>query len=454
MAKLDPDWTAPREGQDWRDDELMLAVAWLKSLVPRQELERRIEAAKNHLVAARQRMREGLIVPYFDPSDRAAWYLFQAETFATDRSYWTPDGVMQAVPFLTRIANELPLLLTVKGVEERAARMMLTERAQPDSILFELLVALAYRRGGWDNVEFVPEMPGRQRTPDLAVSRSRQRWSVECKRLRLSQYELKEREIGEELAAPVHEMSLQTGQSFIAEIMFKTELNEVPKDYLPKWVETKLRNESAAPWEDEIATGRIRPVTWQLARKVLSKDDVYFGSSRMIELLSGSYVHEACHSLSVKWRPAPTRPAYAEAIYHASLVSWRSIGRASLQKKARHFRSTLASAEAQLFSDRPGVIHIGIENYAGADVDELRHIKNAIEARAFSPRKSRLRWVYGNYFVPELTTRKDESWAITETMVPYRIGRHKTGWPLPGHLLVSPQGQGRSGVHWDGLEQE
>ena|SRR5215471_11960748 len=43
---------------------------------------------------------------------------------------------MRAVPFLTRLAKELPLLLSVKGVEERAARMMLAERRQPDSYSF------------------------------------------------------------------------------------------------------------------------------------------------------------------------------------------------------------------------------------------------------------------------------------------------------------------------------
>jgi hypothetical protein len=108
-------------------------------------------------------------------------------------------------------------------------------------------------------------------------------------------------------------------------------------------------------------------------------------------------------------------------------------------QKAQHFRRTLANAEGQLPSDRPGVIHIGVESYAGAQVDFARHIFNTFEASSFAPRKSRLRWVYGNYFVPEATTRKDESWAITETMVPYKIGTHRTRWPLPGHMLVSPR---------------
>jgi hypothetical protein len=169
----------------------------------------------------------------------------------------------------------------------------------------------------------------------------------------------------------------------------------------------------------------------------------------MVELLVGYYIHAADHSMAAKWRPAPSRPAYAEAVYQASVVSWRSLSDEAVRQKARHFRKTLANAEDQLPPDRPGVIHVGIETYAGADVDFTRHLFNTFEARSFSPKRSRLRWVYANHFVPEATTRKDESWAITETMVPYKIGSHRTRWPLPSHMLVSPESEGRPGVHWE-----
>jgi hypothetical protein len=68
-----------------------------------------------------------------------------------------------------------------------------------------------------------------------------------------------------------------------------------------------------------------------------------------------------------------------------------------------------------------------------------------MQARKFAPATSRLRWVYANYFVPEATTREDETWAITETMVPYKIGHHRTHWPLPGHMLLSPEHGSESG---------
>ena len=40
MTHEGPNWIAPREGQDWRDDEVLAAVDWLKGFVPRAEMER------------------------------------------------------------------------------------------------------------------------------------------------------------------------------------------------------------------------------------------------------------------------------------------------------------------------------------------------------------------------------------------------------------------------------
>lgn len=449
MQRIDPDWTAPLEGHDWRDDVLMLAVAWFKSFVPSSQMEKRLDAAKSFLVSARDRMREGLPTPLFDPADTAAWYILQAETYPVDRKFWTPEGVMRAVPFLTRIGKELPLLLKVRDVEERAGRIMLSERRQPDGGIYELLVALAYKRNGWDRVEFVPETPGRGRTPDLHVFRKGSRWAVECKRLTPSSYAAREKARGMELAKPIHALCLDMSESVVVEVKYKVELDNVPDDYLVAPVRLAIQRRSLNPWEDEIAWGSVRPVNWPLIRKVLVKDHVYFGGSRMIELLAGHYTHEADHSIAAKWRPWSQMPAYADAVYQASVVSWLSHSKKAIARKARHFRKVLADAEGLLPSDRPGVIHIGIESYAGSYVDFTRHISNSFQARFFEPRSSRLRWVYGNIFVPEATTRKNESWAITETMVPYKVGSHSTRWPLPGHSLVVPEDSGRPGVHWD-----
>ena len=188
MNDANPMWVAPRTGHDWRDEDILRATAWFRSFVPRREWERRTEATRNLLVKAWGEWAEGRPGPLYDPADAAAWHIFQAEAYAVDRQHWFPEASAQIAPIMTRIGQELRLLQTIRGVEERASRLMTAERRQPDGGLFELLVSLAYRRGGWSDVAFVPERPGGGRTPDLTVSRPRRRWAVECKRLGISTY--------------------------------------------------------------------------------------------------------------------------------------------------------------------------------------------------------------------------------------------------------------------------
>jgi len=61
-------------------------------------MQQRLDVAKANLLAAQERMRAGVMVPLFDPADTAAWYILQAETFATDRALWTPEGTMRVLP--------------------------------------------------------------------------------------------------------------------------------------------------------------------------------------------------------------------------------------------------------------------------------------------------------------------------------------------------------------------
>jgi hypothetical protein len=451
MNKSNPMWVAPLTGQDWRDEDALRATTWLRSFVPSRECERRIEAIRDQFVKARGEWTAGRPGPLHDARDVAAWYIFQAETYAVDRQYWVPEVSAQIAPIMARIGQELPLLQTIRGVEERAARLMTTERRQPDSGLFELLVALAYRRGGWSEVAFVPERPGVERTPDLTVTRPRRRWAVECKRLGASTFAMTEKARGEALAMPVHDLSLAADRSIVLEVVYHQELASLADDHLSVRAAAYLADRREAAWTNSASTGRIRDIDWHLARRVLRDDFVYFGSSRLIELLVGRYDHEGDHSMAAKWRPARERPLYADAVYQASVVSWWSRSTEAIARKARHFRSTLARANGQLPSDMPSAIHVGIESWSGQTVASTRHILNWLESRHFEPTGSRLRRVYGNYFAPEATTRPNESWAVNETMAPYKIGRHSTAEPLPGHLLVAPEAYARDGVHWDGL---
>lgn len=449
MKPIDPDWTSPKTGHDWRDDTTLLACAWLEALADQRKWAARLEATGDWFANARAARLRDEHAPLYDPRDAAAWYIFQARAYAQDRSRWVPEEAVRIVPTLVRLGTELELLLSIPGAEDIGRRIMNGDRSQPDDGLFELLVALAYKRGGWD-VAFVPPVRGGPRSHDINISRGRSRWAVECKRMARSAEHVAEAARGRVLAAAAHARALDAYRSISMTVAYYADPAEVPDDWLAARVDDYLTRPWQTSWRDDYCAGTIEEIDFSLARRIMAEDDVYYASSRMIEMLIGEYDHQLDHSMIAKWRPSASRPSYAEMIYQASVVRWAVVAGASTIRKAKHFRWHLVKAVGQMPGDRPGVIHVGVESWAGDVADYYRHIQNRIEAMEFRPEGSRLRWVYGNYIVPELTTRSDESWALSETMAPYRVGRHSVREPLPGHLLLTPEDDARDGVHWDG----
>lgn len=444
-----PLWIAQRHGQDWNDDSILSAINWLASFVERAEWSRRLEAVRSTFNAGQQDWARGALSPLFYPRDAMAWYVFQANAYAcsSDRQDCFEPESFRIAPLFRQLGQLLPVLQNVAGIGDRIERLMTSGRSQPDQGLFEVLVAGAYRCRGWETVEFVHERPGIAKTHEFNVTAGRRQWAVECKRVNRSGYEAQEYVRGQGLAKPAHDLCRRRNCSLVLEIVYKVELSEIDDDYLLNRAEAFLKDPRLARWDDPKSRGQVRYVDWRLAHAVLEHDDVFFGSSRMIELLVGAYAADVDHTVEADWTPARRRPLHATAMSRASVVSWRSASEDAARRKARHFRSMVAEADEQLPDDRPGVVHVGYETRDGNSVDALRHRLNAAEMLTFEPRGSRLRWVYGNYLSPEHTNAPNESCALSETTATYKIGKHRTPSPLPNHLLFDA-GQGGRGAHW------
>lgn len=215
----DPDWTAPEHGNDFRDDTILAAAAWFKSFVRPAVMADRLERARLRLLEARDAWKSGETLEEFERADTAAWWIFQAETYAVDRRYWVPEWTNLVAPIMTRFGEHLDVLQSIEGAEARAGRLMNAEKGQPEGGFFELLVALAYRLEGWPDVRFRPETPGVARTYDIDVCGPRRRWAVECKTVAVSQYELAERRRAEQLAKTAHAAALAATRSVVLEVV-------------------------------------------------------------------------------------------------------------------------------------------------------------------------------------------------------------------------------------------
>lgn len=442
-------WTAQRHGQDWDDPELLSALEWFGSSVSRHDLDRRLEAVEARFQTAKSAWASGNRTPLYDPSDLIAWYLHQARAYgdhALRQDFYEPEGY-RIVPLFRRLGQLLPDLKKVVGVGERVERVMTEGRSQPDDGIFELLVAGAYAIRGWERVEFVPEMRGIAKRPDLFVGRRHESWAIECKRAGRSGYAREERLAGEAMVDLIHRTSLREKRPVVVAVTFRAELAELPRSYLAGKLATFLDGTAPHKWDDGESEGGIWDIEWAPLRTVLRTDDIYFGSSRMAELLLGEYDPTLDFSVGGEWSPAAGRPFHATSVEHSSIVVWRSASETADRRKSQHFKSIIARASEQLPGDRPGAIHVGYEAVGGNSVDGRRHRLNLRETFAFEARGSRLRWVYGNYFMPERTTARNESSAVTETMAWYPIRGSREKQPLPGHMLFL-DGDGAAGTHF------
>lgn len=442
-------WTAPLTGHDWTCPDTLRAVEWFRSLAEESRLESRLDACRIHYEKNREAVEDGHSTSLFDPRDSVAWYILQAESYATDRRYWTPDEAARTVPYIKRIGQLRDHLSRVDGVEERVARFVNGNGAQPDGPIFELLVAGAWVDRGYA-VRFIPEQRGVSRTPDLEAQKKRSRWAIEAKRMMPSAYGKREREKGRKIAENLHDLCESLGYSVVADVVYRREIKEYPDDFLASCVREFLPARDAREIDHEDAHITIRPAAWPVIQSVLAADYVFIGSSRMTELVNGLRDDGSYHELRARCRRVKGRPSFADQIYHASLVNWRCTASAAVKARAKHFKKKLIDAEGQLPDDCPGLIHVGMESSGRPDSDQLRHYTNEQEAAGLIAGRSRPKWVYGNYFKVEATTRPDESLAMEETMARYKVGRHRTRDPLPGRLLLCDDAdRAHWGAYWD-----
>ena len=162
------------------------------------------------------------------------------------------------------------------------------------------------------------------------------------------------------------------------------------------------------------------------------------------KMLTGRY--EPYDSLLVVQRVKhAANPHYIDDVDLAVAARWKSFAEISIEKRARDILGRSAEANDQLPTDIPGVTHIGFEAL-GDDVIEQRRFERILAtARNFDRGKTALEYIYCHYFAPEVSP--EETWAIDETV--QWIGIRETGRPLlKGSLVIPPDSNGRTGVHW------
>ena len=451
LLKFPPDMftLSPGEEAMYGDySDLRAGVDYLKSLMAEGEWEtRRHKAAKRFY----QSLVGELEDPsgdgrYYESSDLIAWYLFLGEALTNHPQNYEVHSGSRVVPILAAIGRNIQLVSEIEGFEEKARHLLGAGRGQPNGPLFEMLVAIAYRRDG-ARVSFKPEKRGVAKTHDLDVEVHGRSWAVECKRLESGDYAESERARMRELWSPASRMIVPTGRSVYLKVDFKLEMQDVPLNYLVDIVTKYLRmSERSFLWDDSFGQGVIGELDLEPLQEALKQGYIMYPGPVYSKLLTGSYQRYDSMNVVHKVKFAEN-PHYIDEIGQAIVARWSSHSSQAIEKKARDIKRKLFAANKQLPDDKPGVIHIGIEALGADEIEARRYEKIMETINDFDPMGKPLSYVYWHYFAPEASP--EETWAIDETFQWRGIGSLTR--PLKVTSLILPSDSvGRVGMHWDG----
>jgi hypothetical protein len=410
-----------------QDRDIEAALSWLARMSGNApEFWRRIEAAQGHYRAfteASQNMGRDPDLADLGP-DLVASFLAQARSLLDSRRTYDFALASRCIPWIKQLGVNVNQLARVDGAAERARRMLADASTTPEGSMLELVMGGNYAADGLE-VIFVPENPGRAKTPDLHlfVPGVTEPVAIELKRLRQGQFELEERARHRLIFRRVAAIIDARGLSLHIDVKYARELNDVPEGYLAEWLSRYLASPlalpSAYPWRDEFGAGQIKQADLPAVHEDTLHSSLYFGT-KMARLLSGARVRDSGYHLLASGEPDERDPRYMEKVRYGSVVTWQCIAAESIEKKARHLKNKLVEAEKQIRSAGVGIIHLAMDAEASCESSDLRRERNKQVILEFKS-ESLVAALYVHYLVPHIS--ESHSWLVDETVDKFGAGQ-------------------------------
>jgi hypothetical protein len=389
------------------------------------------------------------------PEDQMGWYLYLVETSLYEPRRTEVFQAARVLPVFRRLGMDIDVLPKIGGIDQKVFEMLNYSKGQPDSVLFEMLIALLWARNGWKDAAFIPADPTQKR-PDIRAANGTDEWFVETKRMTThSAYSQKERDKWSRMWSLLKHALIQARVPVVLDITFHVELETLDDDFPRDQLVGKLPL-VANPCElisNETWTVSVSFVDFGRIRAHLEKFNVKTHSTQLMELVGGRRCGRG-DGFSMVMNGSTFREGegrvvneYVEDINWAAGVHWRCDAERAFENKARDIRAHLAKAVEQLPASGRGVIHVGIETYDGELVEVERFRRIIHTAGMFNPNGKDLRWVYCHLY--EAYVPPDRAWDFDETI--YQFGANKTSNPEPitQRASVVPNEEGaESGVHW------
>jgi hypothetical protein len=387
--------------------------------------------------------------------DWMAWYMYLMESLVERPGVDEPFQAGRISPFFAAIGRRIDLLKQVKGIEERLKVLLNQQQNQPDSTLFELLVASHYLRNGW-TVCFLKEDLSKQ-TPDLEVTRDGKTFWVECKRL-AKVPEFAEQERAEWLKRFRHLTNALRILEISAhvEVVFQKPIADTDEIVLGQMITTyfKTKNWSDGDW---VSNGdvniKVKRLDIAAINKVLDEENPRQNSPSMIKVIVGSYEMHGNYTQLIDYKQLTefgpddglhVLNKFCNAIYAAYSAKYKCIAPESIDKKAKDVRKTLSKAVKQIPTDGAGIIHIGYETVSGPEVEVIRQKKTKETVDSFKFNDKNIEAIYCHAIQPLIEVGGFEC-AETTLYFEKRPGRMFSDTLL----LDPPNTTKRDSTHWE-----
>lgn len=446
--------------QGSNNPEVQRVVEWFLSFMKPEEWRSRKETIENHIEYINAPKKPGEETRNHQSlsfqNDKIGWYLYLAEMILTEPTKYEPIQGARVIPIFERLGTDFELLRQIGGIDEKVSNLLSFGQRnipEPDSVLFEILVALLWKRNGWEDVSFIPESPPEKR-PDIRVASGNTEWFIECKRLNgTSDYSEKERQKWLKMWSHLRDYLVDKQIPAVFEIVFHVELDTLPDDFLVRQLAGKLSLLSSPcivisneQWQVSFDT-----INFEKAKAHLEQFSVKISSTQLQELIAGyrdpnrGFTYVVCGKTKY-FGGKHVNNKYLTSMEFAAGAFWHCDAEASIDKKARGIRKRLGEAVKQLPENKSCVVHVGLETLDGVLVEAERYKRIFNTAQNFDNSGKDLRWIYCHLF--QSYAPPDQDWVFDETV--HYFSHRNTGneQPLNHHLVMTSVDDSYNGIHY------
>ncbi len=386
--------------------------------------------------------------------DEIAWYLFLCEEAIEDPLCVEVNQLARTAPFFAAIGLRWHHAHRVKRIRSKIHDVLTKYAKEPDGLLFEILVALAYAEAGWA-VEMLDSGPT-GKSPDLRIEMSGRAFFVECKRMaRRTDYSEQEQNACLRQWDAAGDILLKNGQWLWFKVTYHQEVSALPVDFLASKIAaaSPIGAHETIVYDGAEATIHARPIDVNAVKRHLRDYQVKDLSPALRSLLGGDWAPLNSSASMVmrarggtmKGAKVPKFARFVDDIDWACGMTRAFDSAASIDKKARDVTKLLALASQQVPEDAPSIIHIAIETLEGVDVERRRTSKVMRAIPAFFSHKPiaavRLHFLQAN-------STADMLWQFDETVQKFQTGRADLA-RIPHSVIVPNSTEMMKGSHWE-----